>query len=74
MLKAQPEKSVALFIGKRELFGVIGENADTVDSLVDHAVQHPLLCLPIDITGFGKRCRRYGKNPAEWLTHGVLTD
>lgn len=74
MLKAQLEKIVALFVGKRELLGVIGKNANAVDTLVNHAVQYPLLSLPVDIAGFGKRGWRDGEDPAEWLAHDTLTD
>jgi hypothetical protein len=40
MGNAQIEESVTLVVRKQKLLGVVGRDADAVDALVDHAVEH----------------------------------
>ena len=39
--QAEVEQRVALLVGQQELLGEVREDADAVDALVDHAVEHP---------------------------------
>ena len=43
--------SVALRVGEQELLGIVGEDADAVDALVDHAVEHAALTVEIEVAG-----------------------
>ena len=49
MGEAEIGERVALCVGEQELLGIIGENADAVDSLVDHAVEHAPLPVEVDV-------------------------
>ena len=49
---AQIEQHVALRVGEQELLGIVGEDADAVDALVDHAVEHAALALEIEVAGW----------------------
>jgi hypothetical protein len=51
--QAEVRESHALPVIKRELFGVVGKDADAIDALVDHAIEHPLLTRKIQIAAFG---------------------
>src|SRR4030095_15876894 len=52
------EQNGALLIGEQELLGVVGEDADAVAPLVDHAVEHPALAVEVEIAVVTKRRRR----------------
>ena len=43
------EQNVALVVGQQELLGVVGQDADAVDPLVDHAVEHAALAVEVEI-------------------------
>ena len=40
---------LALVVGEQELLGVVGEDADAVDALVDHAVEHAALAVEVEL-------------------------
>ena len=40
---------VALVVGEQELLGIVGEDADAVDALVDHAVEHAALAVEVEV-------------------------
>ncbi len=46
--QAEVEQRVALVVGQQELLGVVGEDADAVDALVDHAVEHAALSVEVE--------------------------
>jgi len=58
MRKAEPGQRFAFFIRDQELFGEIGEDADPVDTLIDHAVEHPGHAGQIEASVRVKRGRR----------------
>ena len=60
--EAQVEQRVALGVGQQELLGVVGEDADAVDALVDHAVEHAALPVEVEVAGVGERRRRDGEH------------
>ena len=39
----------ALVVGQQELLGIVGEDADAVDALVDHAVEHAALPVEVEV-------------------------
>ena len=47
--EAQVEQRVALVVGQQELLGIVGKDADAVDALVDHAVEHATLSVEVDL-------------------------
>ena len=49
MSQAQIERGRPLVIGQQELLGVIREDADAVDALIDHAIEHAALPVEIEI-------------------------
>ena len=57
MFQAQPCQMLALGIRDQELLGEIGEDADAVASLIDHAVENAAHAVVIDGTGLGEGCR-----------------
>lgn len=75
MLEADPGEQRALFIGEHELLGVVGEDADRIDALVDHAIEHPAHALFIDAAIGVKRGGGDGQNAGERLGkgHGVMS-
>ncbi len=58
MGETEIEQGSALGIGEQELLRVVGQDADAVDALIDHAVEHPALTLRIEIACRGERGRR----------------
>ena len=50
-VEAEVEQRVALVVGQQELLGVVGEDADAVDALVDHAVEHAALAVEVEVAG-----------------------
>jgi hypothetical protein len=59
---------VAFFVGERELFGKIGEDAQAVRSGVDHEVDRPTLTVKIkapSVVENGGRHRKYAS--VDWL-------
>ena len=42
------EQRVALGVRQQELLRIVGEDADAVDALVDHAVEHAALAVEIE--------------------------
>ena len=61
------EQRVALRIVEQKLFRIVGENADAVDTLIDHAAQHAALSFDVDIPRIGERRRRDRKHASEGL-------
>ncbi len=49
MLKTDFRQDPPLLVGQQELFGIVGQNADSVDALVDHAVEHAALAFDINV-------------------------
>ena len=47
--QAEIEQRVALGVGQQELLGVVGEDADAVDALIDHAVEHAALAVEVEL-------------------------
>ena len=47
MFDAQPGQLLALVIGEQELFGEVGENADPVHPLENHAIESAALSLQV---------------------------
>ena len=45
--EADIDQRVAFRIGEQKLFGIVRENADPVDTLIDHAIEHATL--PVDV-------------------------
>ena len=64
---ADIDQRVAFRVGKQKLFGIVGENADPVDALVDHAVEHATLSADVQLAGLGERCRRDREDSRERL-------
>ena len=60
--EAKIRERVALRVRQQELLGIIRENADAVDALVDHAIEHAALAVEIDVAVFGERRRRDRKH------------
>ena len=48
-------QDVALLVVEQELLGVVGEDADAVDALVDHAVEHAAHAVEIEVAVLLKR-------------------
>jgi hypothetical protein len=65
LFEAKIEQNLALAIGQGELLGIIGQDANAVDPLVDHAVEHPALAIQIEIAIRRKRRRRDREDAAE---------
>jgi hypothetical protein len=63
--KADIDQRVALRVGEQKLFGIVGENADPVDALVDHAIEHAALPVDVDLAGLDERRRRDRKDSCE---------
>ncbi len=57
-VEAGLDQRVAFGIGQHELLGVIRQNADAVDALVDHAIHDPTLPVEIEVTVARERRRR----------------
>jgi hypothetical protein len=57
--QAQLDQRRALFVGEQELLGIVGQHADAVHALVDHAVEHAPLTVEVEIT---LRRERRGRN------------
>ena len=51
MLEADTHKLVSLRIAQQELLGVVGNNAKSIDALVDHTVEHPTLAVEVECPG-----------------------
>ena len=47
--EAQVDERRPLVVGQQELLGIIGEHADAVHTLVDHAIEHAPLAVEIEI-------------------------
>jgi hypothetical protein len=45
MAEAQIQKNITLSIGKQKLLREVRENADAIDTLIDHAVEHTPLAV-----------------------------
>ena len=61
--EAQVEQRVALGVGQQELLGVVGEDADAVDALVDHAVEHAALAVEVEVAVFVNGVGAMGNTP-----------
>ena len=64
--QAQIKQQVALRVREHKLLRIVGENADAVNSLVDHAVEHAPLTLKIEVAGRaegGRRDRKHAGPP-----------
>jgi hypothetical protein len=69
--QANVEQHVALIVGEEELLRIVGEDADAVDALVDHAVEDATLAGEVQLTRFGEWRRRDGKNSRETRRPGT---
>ena len=67
---ADVEQRAALGVGQQELLRIVGEDADAVDALVDHAVEHAALAFEVDVAGLGEGRRRDRKDSREGLGGG----
>ena len=56
---------------EQELLGIVGEDADAVDALVDHAVDNAAHALFVDPTVGMEGCGRDGQDAGERLSHGM---
>ena len=65
MRQAQFGQPIALRVGEHELFGGVGEDANAVDALIDHAIEHPPLPIEIDLTRFGEGSGRNRQHAAK---------
>ena len=62
ILEADTHQLVSLSIAQQELLGLVGDNAKSIDTLVDHAVEHPALTIEVecsDIVEGGRDNREY---------------
>jgi hypothetical protein len=48
MIHAQIQEFGPFFIAQQKLFGIIGQDADAVDTLVDHAIEDTFLAFGIN--------------------------
>ena len=62
--QAQIEQRVALGVRQQELLGVVGQDADAVDALVDHAIEDAPLPVEVEIAVVGEWRRRDRKDAA----------
>ena len=60
MRETQVEQRIALAVRKQELFRVVGQNADPVDALCEHAIEYATLSFEIQLAGLRewRRCNR----------------
>ena len=65
MVKAEIGQLITLGIGQQKLFGVICQNANTIDALVNHAIKNAPHPVQIEIAIFEKRCR------GNWIDAGI---
>ncbi len=56
--ETQIEQGIALAVREQELLRVVGQDADAVDALIDHAVEHPALAVRVERARRGERGRR----------------
>src|SRR6266702_4334530 len=56
--QAELEQRLALGIGQKELLGKVRQDADAVDALIDHAVEHAAHAVEVEVTVVMKRYRR----------------
>jgi hypothetical protein len=57
MLETEPEQAVALLVGEQELLRVIREDANAVDALLDHAVEHAAHAVEVEVAALRERRR-----------------
>ena len=62
MREAQLKQRLPFLVGKGELLGVVGEDADAIDPLIDHAVEDTFLTVQIETPPRIERCRRDGEH------------
>jgi hypothetical protein len=48
MFQAKLKQEISFLVCEQELLGVVGENANAVHALINHAVQHPLLSRQVE--------------------------
>ena len=65
MRQAEIHQRIALVIREQELLGIVGEDADAIDPLVDHAIEHAVLTVEVELARFGKRRRRNWKRTSK---------
>src|SRR5262249_24722990 len=53
----QLEQNIALLVAEQELLGIVGKDADAIDALRHHAIEHPALALEVEVTVAAKRRR-----------------
>jgi|GEM_PF-5755648 len=69
--KAQLDERAPLFVRKEELLRVVGQDANAVDALVDHAIEHAALTFEVKFTRLGEGRRGNGKNAAQRLGNSL---
>jgi hypothetical protein len=67
--EAEVQQHIALVVRQRELLRVVGEDADAVVLLVDHAVEHAPLALEVDVAAVGERRRDDREHAGERSRH-----
>jgi hypothetical protein len=70
MLEAKPGQNVPFFIGQQKLLGEIGQNADAVDTLIDHAIENALHALQVKTAVIVERCRGHRPHTAVFQVFG----
>ena len=63
VIDAQIKQRISFAVREKELLGIVGEDTDAVDALIDHAIEHTLLALMVEITSLGERSGRYREDP-----------
>ena len=51
ILEADTHQLVSLSIAQQELLGLVGDNAKSIDDLIDHAVENPALAVEVEYPG-----------------------
>ncbi len=49
MREAQVDQRSAFVVGEQELLRIVGQDADAIHALVDHAIEHAPLALEVDV-------------------------
>ena len=70
-VEADVEQCGALLVGEQELLRIVGEDADSIDTLVDHAVENAALTFEVDRARLGERRGCDGKDPGERFGGGL---
>ena len=76
MSETEARQCVALLVSQKKLLGVIRQDADAIDALIDHAIEHTTLTFEIKVAVLQERGRRNWEHPLVGTLrergHGVL--